>query len=335
MALAYAHGLVWLALGAPGTPGDAQLPTLAAASLRPALCREAAGSEQSPLWSQAHGGPVRAFCEALARGQVRLERSPERALELADKAHALFPEQAAALVLGGRALLRQGEPARAHERFSAARSKPGQSFADPLALREFAVAAQLLGHSAEAIAHYRQLIPRADFLHNPSFRRLVMLEAASLLGASGPEGLPEVEVYLTEARRGSPATGLEDLTSALLALSLERKGDLEQARVVTAEIPGPWSLERFLSPADSARIERFVLPVGGTAPAQVPRPVFRARAPMLADGELHAAIAISAAERDPELARVHLRAYLEGPGQKSPWAGWARARLAALRGGRR
>jgi tetratricopeptide (TPR) repeat protein len=335
MALAYANGLVWLALGAPLAPVDAQLPTLAAASLRPPLCREAQGSERSPLWSHAHGAPVRAFCEALARGQVRLERSPERALELAEKAHALFPEQAAALVLSGRALLRQGETARAHERFVAARSKPGQSFTDPVTLREFAVAAQALGRSAEAIAHYRQLIPRSDFLHDPIFRRLVMLEAASLLGASGPEGLPEVEVYLTEVRRGPPATGLEDLTSALLSLSLERKGDLEQARVVAAEIPGPWSLERFLSPADNARIERLVLPVGGAAPERAPRPVFRARAPMLADGELHAAIAISAAERDPELARVHLRAYLEGPGQKGPWAGWARARLAALRGGRR
>ena len=98
---------------------------------------------------------------------------------------------------------------------------------------------------------------------------------------------------------------------------------------------GPGVSSDFLSLADSARIERFVLPVGGTAPERLPRPVFRARAPMLADGELHAAIAISAAERDPELARLHLRAYLEGPGQKGPWTGWARARLAALRGGRR
>jgi len=337
MALGSAFAGVFLAAVAnAGHSPDAQvLPTLSAASLRPPVCRDAPASQRSAFWSQALGGPVRTFCETLARAQIRLERSPQGALELAEKAHALLPEQAAPLVLSGRALLRRGEPGRAYERFTASLQKQDSPFADPAALREFAVAAGSVGRSAEAIALYRKLIPRSDFRHDPSFTRLVVLEAASLLGASGPEGLAEVEVYLTEIRRGPGAPGLEDLTSALLALALERKGDLEQAKVVAGEIPGPWGLERFLSPAEAARTERLALPGDGAEPPEKPvRPLFRVNGPMLADGELHAAIAISAAERDPALSRMHLQAYLEGPGKSGPWTSWARARLAALRGGR-
>jgi tetratricopeptide (TPR) repeat protein len=335
MAVAFASALAGSLLALSSTSAEMRrLPTLAAASLRPPLCREAPRAEQSALWSQALGGSARAFCETLARGQVRLERWPERALELGEEARALRPEQAAPWVLSARALLRLGQPARAHERFSASLAKKDAALADPAILRELAVAAVSVGRSSEALALYRKLIPRSELSAAPQFRRLVVLEAASLLGAAGPDNLAEVEVSLTEIRRGRAAPGLEDLSAALLSLALERKGDLEQASVVAAEIPAPWALERFLSPAGAARIERLLLPEGD-APETAANAVFDPDAPSLADGELHLAIAVCAAEREPKLARMHLQAYLDGPGRSGPWAGWARERSAALGARRR
>ena len=338
MALALATGLVWLSLASAGGAPDslrARLPGIAAASLRPSVCRNPAGAEQSALWSRVSGGAVRAFCEHLVRAQIRLERSPAAALELALRAHQALPEEAAPLVLAGRALLRQGQVPSAYERFAASRSKSSSGLADAAALREFAAAATLLGRTAEAAALYRKLVLRSDLPDDPAFRRLIVLEAASLLGASGPDSLPEAEVWLSEARRGPGAPGFEDLTSALLALALARKGDVEQASLVAAEIPGPWALERFLSKGDAMRVERFVLPAGEAAPAPLPAPVFIAGAPQLAAGELHLAIAVSLSERDPSLSRLHLSAYLDGPGKNAPWRGFAEQRLAALLRARR
>jgi hypothetical protein len=56
---------------------------------------------------------------------------------------------------------------------------------------------------------------------------------------------------------------------------------------------------------------------------------------MLAEGELHAVLGVVAAERDAKLARLHLQAYLQGPGGRGPWAEWARGKLSPGRSGRR
>jgi tetratricopeptide (TPR) repeat protein len=335
MPVAFAHGLVSLWLGAASSAAAAdQLPTLAAASLRPVPCRAQAREQQSALWSQTAGGAARAFCEAMARGQIRLEREPERALSLADQARSLLPGDASPLVLGARALVRLGDFTRAYQRFSESQTKQGQPFTDAAALREFAVAAGRTGRTEQALALYRKLIPRSDFGHAPTFRRLVVLEAVSLFGAAGPAGLADAEVYLTEVRRGAPAPGLEDLTAAFLALTYDRLGNFDQARVVIDEIGGPWGLERFLTSAEAARVEESMLP-GTPNQATPPAPAFRSKRPSLAEGELHAALAVVAAESDPKLARVHLQAFLDGPGHKGPWGDWGRARLAAARGPRK
>jgi tetratricopeptide (TPR) repeat protein len=331
MAVAFADGLVVLWLGAAsGSAGSEHLATLASASLRPAPCREHAREQRSALWARTAGGAARTFCELMAHGQIRLEREPARALALAERARTLLPGEATPLVLAGRALLRLGDFARAAALFTESQSKQGQPFSDAAALREFAVATARSGRAEQALALYRRLIPRSDFGYDPSFRRLVVVEAASLFGASGPAGLADAEVYLTEARRGTPAPGLEDLTSALLALTFDRAGSFDQAEIVLAELGGPWGLERFLAPSEAARVESMML--SDEPAAASPVATFRPNAPSLATGELHAALAVVAAKRDPKLARVHLQAFLEGPGQKGPWAAWARARMAAARG---
>lgn len=335
MAVAFASGLVALTLGAGFLAADApNLATLAEASLRPPACREHEGSAGSSLWPRTAGGSGRSFCDLLARAQARLEQTPDRAFELAEQARAGLAGQAAPLVVQARALVRKGEWARADRLFAQALAAKDPPFGDAAALRELALTTAIAGRRTDAITLYRKLIPRADYRQDPSFRRLVVLEAAALLGASGPDGAREAEAYLSEARRGERSPGLEDLTSAFLALELERRGDAEQARVVARELPGPWGLERFLSQADQQRLERVVLP-DDQAPRVPVAPVFRSRSPLFLDGELHAVLAVAAAERDPRAMRSHLEAYLEGPGASGPWAAWARAKLASPRGGRR
>jgi hypothetical protein len=54
---------------------------------------------------------------------------------------------------------------------------------------------------------------------------------------------------------------------------------------------------------------------------------------MLAEGELHAAIAVVALRSDQRLARQHLQAYLAAVGEQGRFAAWARERLASLRRG--
>jgi tetratricopeptide (TPR) repeat protein len=335
MAVALASGLVALTLGTGAlTESAPALTALAEASLRPPVCREQAGGSSSGLWSRTTGASGRSVCDLLARAQGQLEQAPDRAIELAEQARAGLPGQAAPLVVQARALVRKGEWARADQLFSRALTAKDPPFGDAAALRELALTTAIAGRRDEAIALYRKLIPRADSRHDPSFRRLVVLEAASLLGASGPDGAREAAAYLSEARRGERCPGLDDLTSALLSLELERLGDAEQARVVARELPGPWGLERFLSQADQQRLERVVLP-GDKAPSVAVAPVFRTRSPLFLDGELHAVLAVAAAERDPGSLRSHLEAYLLGPGAAGPWSSFARGKLAASRGGRR
>lgn len=334
MAVAAATGLLALTLGAGVLAADApSLTTLAESSLRPPVCREhrdAAGT----LWPRSASGKHRSACDLLARAQARLEGTPDQAFELAERAQKGLPGQAAPLVVQARVMVRKGDWARADRLFARALAAKDPPFGDAGALRELALTTAIAGRRAEAIALYRKLIPRTDHRREPTFRRVVVLEAAGLLGASGPEGAREAEAYLSEARRGERAPGLDDLTSALLALSLDRRGDVEAARAVARELSGSWGLERFASQADHQRLERVTLD-GAQAPAVPVAPVFRARSPLLLDGELHAALSVVAAERDPRAMRVPLEAYLDGPGAKGPWAAWAREKLAAPRGGRR
>jgi len=332
MAFAAAAGLLTLTLAGVSAADAPSLTTLAEASLRPPVCRErrdAAGT----LWPRSASGAHRSACDLLARALARLEGAPDRAFELAERARKGLPDQAAPLVVEARVLVRKGDWAGADRLFARALAAKDPPFGDAAALRELALSTAIAGRRADAAALYRKLVPRTDHRHAPTFRRVVVLEAASLLGASGPEGAGEAAAYLSEARRAERAPGLDDLTSAMLALSLDRLGDVEAARAVARELPGPWGLERFASQADEQRVERVTL--GGEPPPAVPvAPVFRARSAVLLDGELHAALAMAAAERDSRAMRVHLEAYLDGAGGKGPWAAWAREKLASLRGRR-
>jgi hypothetical protein len=156
-----------------------------------------------------------------------------------------------------------------------------------------------------------------------------VLEAAATLMALGPSGLADATRYLSDARRSGAVPGLDDLTTALLALSLDRAQKTDQAEVVLRELEGAWALERFVSEGGRARL-------AGTAPAAAGTPgkslaiVFRERQPLLVEDELLAAIAVVAARSDARLSRAALEAYLAGTSRAPAFRDWAKAKLGAL-----
>lgn len=311
-------------LGAPAVE-PAELTTYASASPRPESCRRSVDGEGSELWARARGGVTDSYCAALAFGYARLRKSPEAALELSRKAAALLPAPAEPRVLAGRALVRLGQWDAAYPLLLANVTAKGRPLGDVAALRELGVAAMATGHLNEAVAAYRALVPRVGFTKDPLFTRLAVLEAAATLMALGPSGLADATRYLSDARRTGPVPGLDDLTTALLALSLDRAAKSDQADVVVRELEGAWALERFVSEAGRARL------AGTTSGAAAGAPlVFRERQPLLVEDELLAAIGVVAARSDTQLARAALQAYLAGATSTRPFHDWAKAKLAAL-----
>lgn len=324
----FAAGLSLVLLASPAPTDLGALGTFAAASPRAAACRPQSLSDEGRLWTQVQGGAARRYCLLLAWGYARLSRTPKAALDLAQKAAALAPGEAEPRVLEGRARLRLGEWELAYAALEKSVLEKGRPLGDVLALRELGLTAVASGQLARAVEVYRSLVTRVGFSNDPAFARLVVLEASAALMATGPAGLPDATLFLSDARRQAPVPGLDDLSTALLALALDRAGKADQVRILERELDGAWALTRFESARDRARLARLSAAAG--AAIEQPRFQFSERSPLLADGELHAAIACVAVRTDPHLARTHWQAYLESPSGQGPFRDWARERLAAL-----
>jgi hypothetical protein len=287
------------------------------------------------LWARARASDRR-FCQSLARGYTRLDRAPAEALTLAEAAAAERRGSPSAELLRARALLRLG---RAREAWALMapllENRPGHpawSIDDPEALHDVAGSAVVSGDVARGHELYRLLVARGSLLSDPRERTRALLEAGAAALARGPEYSSEAELYLDEARR-STSPGFDAIVLAFSALALDRAGQGEHARALALEVSDPWSLERLLDADERAAVVRQVLPGGtGAERAQAGPPSAEARRPLsffLPSGELHAAIAVLVAARDPKLAEIHLRAFLADPrAEKGPWAEQARQKLA-------
>jgi hypothetical protein len=283
----------------------------------------------STLWTRLRPPETEAFCRTLARGFARLAAEPKEALALAREAGRLAPEEPAQRLLEGRALLRLGQVADAWKLLGAVSAT--STLDDAASLHDVARVAVVVGELEAAERAYRRLVPRVGLLASGEARRIVFVEAASLLLARGSRGIDEALGYLAEARAIN-LSGDRDLVLALTALAHSRAGRIEQARAAARETEGPWDLENELGPADLARLAEAALPTAAaSAPAQ-PVPLALGRV-VLEDGELHAAIAMLAYGRDAALMRAHWRAFLESKGGRGPWAEHARKQLGE-RGGR-
>ncbi len=296
-------------------PRQASLRTAAAASPRPTTCeagRGATGGERDTLWDRARQPGLAVWCRALARGYARLSRSPTLALAAARDAERAVPGRPGPAVLSGRALLAEGDAAAAYKQFARALALSRRSVEEPAALHDLAMAAELTGHTPEALGAYRALVPRAGLLDDSQRRERVYVEAASLVMSTGESGLNEAIGYLGEARRRGGPPGFVAVVLADLALALDRQGRSEEARGVVAEAGGPWALAELAGLDDT------------TKPAARAR---RALLPVLPRGELSAMVAILAERDDPELARDQWRACVAA-NPKGAWADYARAKLA-------
>ncbi|MFZ5890328.1 MAG: hypothetical protein ACOY0T_04600 [Myxococcota bacterium] len=313
-------------LGAPPrAPEAVSLRTFAAASPRPAPCRSASLFDENSLWERTRGGVTERYCALLAFGYARLRSAPNQALEFARQAEKLYPKLAEPRVLAGRALLRQGDFAGAYASLSSSVSDPARPLGDVAALRELAVAAQFSGHLPESAAAYRALVPRVAFTSDPTLVRIVTLEAASVLALEGAAGLSDAILYLSESRRTPSVPGFDDLATAMLATSLDRAGNSDQAEVLARGLEGGFALERFATPRDRERLSGTAL--GGSGAAARAAFEFNERAPNLVDGELHALIGFAASRRDARLARAHLQAYAAL--KAGPFQAWAQKHLNA------
>jgi hypothetical protein len=280
---------------------------------RPEECGGAVRS-RAGRWERARYPGLGPYCDALAKGHALLRTAPDQALIEAATAEYALPGRSGPLILAGRAQVALGAYEDARERFARARAISKRSVEAPAVLHDLAVAELYTGHEGDALAAFRELVPRAELLGDERAELVVLVEASVLAMSRGEATLPEAIGYASEARRRGPLPGLGDAVQAALALALDRSGRVAEAAGVAAESSGPWSLE-----ADRDRA------------AKGPRP----GVPTLPKPELDAMIAILAEKHDRDLALERWGSYLAAPeGAKGPFAAHAAAHRAALLHGR-
>jgi tetratricopeptide (TPR) repeat protein len=325
-ALRAASAALTLALLPPGSAPAAELlgADLVAAARAGGRPEECGGAYRSRAgrWERARYPGLGRYCDLLASGHAALRSSPDQALAAAVAAEAALPGRAGALVLSARAHVALGAHEQARQEFARSRELSRRSVSDPAALRDLALAELATGHPEEALAAYRELVPRAELLGDPRVELAVFVEASVLAMSRGPAELPLAIGYATEARRRGLLPGLGDALLAALALALDRSGRTAEAAGVAAESSGPWWLEAEREKAAKSAAR----PRDGASRAPV-KPAL----PALPPGELDAMIALLAEKRDRGLAVERWTSYLAALGAaRGPFAAHAEGHRAAL-----
>lgn len=210
---------------------SADLTGVAQASVRPREC----AISRPTVWERAREPRLRAYCDALARGFGKLSTAPEEAKAEAELAAELSKGRAAPYVLLGRAESAMGTHEAARLAFEKARELDDRALDEPHALHAYAMALFRSGRAEEALAAYRALVPRIELLAGADRRARVLLEAAELAMALGPEHADLALPWLRRARR-EPLREAQPRVLAMLALALDRRGDAEQASVLLEEV---------------------------------------------------------------------------------------------------
>jgi hypothetical protein len=134
-------------------------------------------------------------------------------------------------VLEARALLALGDAKRSFVAWQAARElargnglESGPDALSAHALRDYAVAAALSGHSEVAADTYRRLVSLLDAWPDPRHAQRLYLEAASASLRRVPPAFDEAVGYLAAAESGARSTGLRAYAAGLHALLRARRG---------------------------------------------------------------------------------------------------------------
>jgi hypothetical protein len=214
-----------------------------------------------------------------------------------------LPGRAAAPVLRGRALARLGKYPASLEALREARTRDELALDDPEALLVWARVLSFTGHTGEALAGYRALMPRATAL-SLAERGLVYVGAGMLAMSLGPKGIDESVAILRQARKDSQDVA-QRVAALALALALDRSGEKAEARLILADRPRD------------------------DAPALLAEPAAMEAMGAQWDVEREAIVALALEGVDAVRARRAWTLYLDGPGGKGPWADHARAHATA------
>jgi len=274
----------------------------------PKECATLSARGGSNIWERTKAPDLGRYCDLLASAAAKLAGPAHLVIDvvaIADEADRMLPGRAAAPILRGRALARLGKYAAALEALKEAKTRDDVALDEPEALLVWARVQSFTGHTEEALAAYRALMPRASVL-GLAERGLVYVGAGMLAMSLGPKGIDEAVSILRQARKDSQDVA-QRVAALALALALDRAGEKAEARLILSERP------------------RDNVPALLVEPAAI-----ESMGPQW-DVEHEAMLALAVEAVDATRARRGWTTYLEGPGAHGPWADHAREHITARR----
>jgi tetratricopeptide (TPR) repeat protein len=277
----------------------------------PRECAALSAHEGSNPWERAKAPDLGRYCDLLASAAAKLSGPPHvmtDVIGIAEEADRIMPGRSAAQILRGRALARLGKYPAAFEALKEAKTRDDHALSEPMALLIWARVLSFTGHTEEALAAYRELMPRASTLAIGE-RGLVYVGAGMLAMSLGPKGIDESIAILRQAGKDSQDVA-QRVAWLALALALDRAGQKAEAQFVLSDRPRD-SVPALL--VDPAAIEAM----GSQW-----------------DVEHDAIFALAMEPLDAARARRGWTSYLEGSGGRGPWADHARVHARLTYAGR-
>lgn len=257
-------------------------------------------ADDENVWERAKLPDMRRYCDLLAGAAAKLAAGSAReVIPLTEEAERLGSGRATPLVLRARAWLRLGRVSDALRDFEAAQKVDAQAVDEPAALHAWARVLARVQRTDESRRAYRALLTRTASL--PATERVAAhLEAGFVFMHLGKDSLDEAAVAFRQARREGDEV-LSTVALVALALSSDRAGKREQAKVAWAELANVDARA-----ALSSTKARDVLAHVGQAE------------------ELHALLATALETKDPKGATAAWQKYMDAA--TSPWLEHARAK---------
>lgn len=308
-----AVGLTLSLAGEAAPPGKIDLPSPDVLAKAPECAPIVLSGQKQNLWETAKHPALSKHCSLVMEG-VRKFREARflDAIDYAQKAEELAPG-AGPWVVRGSAYARWGKQKEAVEAFEKAKSISARALDDAETLDDYGAALVQIGRLEDARKAFRALLPRVTGPQGLCGARpqcdaagRAYLTAGLLAMDEGPKSLDEAIAILREARAKSDpiASDIKRFATLVLALALDRRGDVDQARELADEVAK-----------------------GRGVPTEIP-PEAAARFPEPEEG--FAARAIGYEVSEPAAAIDAWKSYLSHGGDKRPFAAHAKQHLAAL-----
>jgi Flp pilus assembly protein TadD len=262
----------------------------------------------SNIWESAKLPALNAHCAKLQLGIKSVsEGAFGPALDYANKAELDTPGQAGPWVLRGEAYSRWERFKDAAAAFEKAKSISSRALDDAETLDDYGAVLVRLGKIDEARKTYRALLPRVggpQGLCGPRLEcdaaGLAYLTAGALALEAGPTSLDEAVAILREARTKSESgKEVRRMATLALALALDRRGDVDQAKELTSEVAKTKGI-----------------------PSEVPSEV-AGRLPSPEEGTAMRALGLESS--DPPAALEAWKSYVTAAGEKKTWVAHAKA----------